>query len=181
MEHSDAGRRTVRHHYRMLAVSLTIMYVAMFAMIWSAGKFVQNINPLYMALVMCAPMGIVMLLTMGSMYSSRELNVALHFVFAIVFVAPLAGIRAQSLVGDNQFVRSMIPHHSGALLMCERAKLSGPEIVSLCGRIVQSQTDEIAPMRSSHAGDRRALRVDERALSPHMAASLQRWPLRLAV
>ena len=34
----------MRHHYRMLALNLTIsmviMYVAMFAMIWSSGEFI---------------------------------------------------------------------------------------------------------------------------------------------
>jgi uncharacterized protein (DUF305 family) len=26
----------------------------------------------------------------------------------------------QGAVGDDQFLRSMIPHHSGAILMCEQ-------------------------------------------------------------
>jgi len=145
------NRQTVRHHYRMLAlnlmISLVIMYLAMFAMIWSSGEFIQNINFFYMALVMWAPMAIAMLLTMGSMYPNGRLNLLLYGGFAVVFMASFAAIRAQAAVGDRQFLRSMIPHHSGAVLMCERAKLSDPEIVSLCGRIIQSQTEEIAEMK----------------------------------
>ena len=102
-----------RHHYMMLgvnlAISLLIMYVAMFAMIWSWGEFIQNVNFFYMALVMWAPMAAVMLLTMKPMYASPRLNVLLYALFAIVFLLSFAGIRAQALVGDKQFLSSMIP------------------------------------------------------------------------
>jgi uncharacterized protein (DUF305 family) len=131
-----------------LMLSLLIMYLAMFAMIWSRGEFIQNINFLYMALVMWAPMAAVMLLTMRPMYRNVRLNIILHAVFALVFVLSLAGIRAQALVGDEQFVRSMIPHHSGAVLMCQRAKITDPEIEQLCGNIIRSQTEEIAQMKA---------------------------------
>ena len=144
-----------RHHYRMLGVnliaSLVIMYVAMFAMIWSWGEFIQNINFFYMALVMWAPMAAVMLLTMKGMYANRRLNLALYALFAIAFVASLYGIRAQALVGDRQFLRSMIPHHSGAILMCERALLRDSEIRSLCTQIIRAQQEEIAQMKAIRA------------------------------
>ena len=137
--------------YMMLAVnlglSLLVMYVAMFAMIWSWGEFIQNVNFFYMALVMWAPMGAIMLATMGGMYRKRKLNAALYVAFAAIFVLSLVGIRQQSLVGDDQFLRSMIPHHSGAILMCEEAKLTDPEIRQLCGEIIQAQKDEIAQMK----------------------------------
>jgi uncharacterized protein (DUF305 family) len=42
----------------------------------------------------------------------------------------------------------MIPHHSGAILMCEQASLSDREIVELCGKIVQAQKEEIAQMQA---------------------------------
>jgi uncharacterized protein (DUF305 family) len=32
----------------------------------------------------------------------------------------------------------MIPHHSGAILMCEQSNLTDPEIISLCDEIVQT-------------------------------------------
>ena len=41
----------------------------------------------------------------------------------------------------------MIPHHSGAILMCEEAKLTDPEIRQLCGEIIQAQKDEISQMK----------------------------------
>ena len=145
--HHEGGSKP----YMMLAVnlglSLLVMYLAMFAMIWSWGEFIQNVNFFYMALVMWAPMGAIMLATMGGMYRNRKLNAALYVAFAAFFVLSLVGIRQQSLVGDDQLLRSMIPHHSGAILMCEEAKLTDPEIRQLCGEIIQAQKDEIAEMK----------------------------------
>ena len=148
-------RTMMRHHYRMLALnlglSLVIMYVAMFAMIWRGREFVQNLNFLYMALVMWAPMAIVMLLTMKAMYPIKRLNTALYLGFALVAVLSFVAIRDQTIVGDRQFVRSMIPHHSGAILMCERAAFRDPEIRRLCfgpQGIVKSQEREIAQMEA---------------------------------
>jgi len=57
-------------------------------------------------------------------------------------------MRTQAAVGDKGFLRSMIPHHSGAILMCEQAKLTDPEIVALCTGIVRSQAQEIAQMEA---------------------------------
>ena len=42
----------------------------------------------------------------------------------------------------------MIPHHSGAILMCEQASITDPEIVKLCRDIVESQKKEIAQMEA---------------------------------
>jgi uncharacterized protein (DUF305 family) len=42
----------------------------------------------------------------------------------------------------------MIPHHSGAILMCEEASIRDPEVVALCGRIIKSQSTEIDEMEA---------------------------------
>ena len=151
-QHGVMNKDMEQHHYKMLAInlglSLIIMYVAMFAMIWSWGEFIQNVNFFYMALVMWAPMSIVMMLTMRSMYRNAKLNAALYALFALVLILSFVGIRQQSLVGDRQFLRSMIPHHSGAILMCEEAKLADAEIKQLCGDIITSQKAEIAQMKA---------------------------------
>jgi uncharacterized protein YacL len=141
----------MRSHYVMfglnLGISLVIMYFVMFTMIYSVGEFFNNLNMFYMALMMAAPMGILMLLLMGSMYSNRKLNLLLHAGLALIFILAFIGMRAQAVVGDRQFLRSMIPHHSGAILMCERAALRGAEIKSLCGNIIEGQKQEIDQMK----------------------------------
>ena len=139
-------------HYIMLLINvvlgLVIMYLAMFAMIASGNEFFNNINMFYMALMMAAPMGPIMILTMSSMYQHQAMNIAFHVAFAPVFFAAFFAIRQQALVGDRQFLRSMIPHHSGAILMCRQATLTNPELRTLCGNIIRSQAEEIAQMKS---------------------------------
>ena len=141
----------VRHHYKMLglnlAVSLVIMYFVMFTMIYSVAEFFNNLNMFYMALMMVSPMAMLMLMMMASMYANKKPNLLLHLGFALLFILAFAGMRTQALVGDRQFLRSMIPHHSGAILMCERSTVSDPEIASLCGEIIKSQKAEIAQMK----------------------------------
>ena len=55
-------------------------------------------------------------------------------------------MRQQTAIGDVQFLRSMIPHHSGAILMCRQSDLSDAEIKKLCDQIVASQREEISQM-----------------------------------
>lgn len=152
--HGQMNQEMMRKHYTMLAVnlglSLLIMYVAMFAMIWSGAQFIQNINFFYMALIMWAPMAIVMMLTMSMMFMNKTLNMILYAAFAVLFLLSFWAIREQGLVGDEQFVRAMIPHHSGAILMCNRASIRDAEVRELCFKpngIVDSQTREIDQMK----------------------------------
>lgn len=150
--HGMTDHDMTRKHYGMLglnlAISLAIMYFVMFAMIYTWGEFFQNINFFYMALMMWAPMGSLMLLTMGMMYPNKTLNMALHAAFALIFILSTIGIREQGLVGDSQFLRSMIPHHSGAILMCEKAAIRDPAIKQLCEEIIVAQKTEIAQMKA---------------------------------
>jgi uncharacterized protein (DUF305 family) len=41
----------------------------------------------------------------------------------------------------------MIPHHAGAILMCEQADLTDAAILELCRQIVDSQEAEIRQMK----------------------------------
>ncbi len=139
-------------HYRKLfinlAISMVAMYLVMFAMIDGMADFYNNVNMLYMALMMVAPMAILMLLMMGSMYQNRKLNIVLYITFAGLFVGAFAFTRAQTFVGNEQFLRSMIPHHSGAILMCRESAITDREIAALCDTIVKSQREEIEHMKS---------------------------------
>ncbi len=142
----------MRHHYRMLGlnllVSLVVMYFVMFTMIYSLSEFFNNLNMFYMAVMMAAPMGILMLLMMGEMYADKRLNTIIYAGCALLFILAFAGMRTQALVGDRQFLRSMIPHHSGAILMCGQASIKDPELKSLCGNIITSQKQEIDQMKA---------------------------------
>ena len=147
----DKMMMSMKTPYRSLAVNLAIsgiiMYLVMFTMINTTGEFYNNLNFFYMTLMMLAPMAILMLLMMGSMYPNRTLNTAIYAAVAGIFILSFAAIRTQALIGDDQFLRSMIPHHSGAILMCRGASLTDPELVALCGRIKTSQAEEVAQMK----------------------------------
>ena len=151
IEHGTSSTDMSRKHYLMFGLNLlastVVMYFVMFTMIWSYDEFFNNLNMFYMALMMATPMGVLMLLMMGSMYSNRRLNAELCAVFVVAFALSFFAMRDQAVVGDQQFLRSMIPHHSGAILMCERAHLHDPEIRSLCAGIVEGQRQEIEQMK----------------------------------
>jgi uncharacterized protein (DUF305 family) len=131
-----------------LAIDFVVMYLVMYTMIATLGHFRFNLNNAYMTLMMVAPMALVMLHSMRSMYPSGRANLAITLSAVLVFVLCFAGMRWQAGVGDSEFLRSMIPHHSGAILMCREATLTDPELVALCGDIVKSQTREIAQMEA---------------------------------
>lgn len=130
------------------AISGVIMYGVMFVMIDRLSSYYNNLNTLYMTFMMVAPMVVLMILAMGHMFPSKRLNALLLGGCAVVFFGGFALIRTQATIGDYQFLRSMIPHHSGAVLMCEQASLSDPKIVALCRQIIKSQREEIAQMEA---------------------------------
>ena len=128
-------------------VSGVIMYLVMFVMIDGLGSFYNNLNMLYMTLMMATPMIVLMILAMPGMFPGRALNIALLAGSAVVFLGSFALIRTQTTIGDREFLRSMIPHHSGAILMCKEASLRDPEVVALCREIIRSQRQEIDQMK----------------------------------
>lgn len=148
--HGKKNDHSHGHAYLMLwvnmALSLGVMYIVMFSMIDGWGDFRNNLNMFYMAVTMWAPMGIFMLATMPGMYPNRTANLALFVLFAALTAGSFWATRAQTLIDDRQFIDSMVPHHSGAILMCREANLSDAELLSLCGEITKAQRREIDQM-----------------------------------
>jgi uncharacterized protein (DUF305 family) len=102
----------------------------------------------YMTLMMVAPMVVAMILAMRHMFPSKVANSALIVGSIAVFLGSFALIRTQTTIDDRAFTRSMIPHHSGAILMCQEASLADPELKTLCGEIVEGQRREIDQMKA---------------------------------
>lgn len=96
---------------------------------------------------MTAPMLIIEIALMGSMYMDKKLNLVIVATSSIVLIALFLFIRQQSAVSDKQFLRSMIPHHASAILMCEKTDIQDPEIKELCKSIISSQQEEIDQMQ----------------------------------
>ena len=55
--------------------------------------------------------------------------------------------RYQTFVGNEKFLKSMIPHHSMAIHICTEASITDPEIENLCDEIIKSQRQEIRRMK----------------------------------
>ena len=150
--HAGRGRHAGMNHYGRLAVmmviSFLVMYALMYAMVDRFANVYGSINQFYMAGLMAAPMLIIELLLMAGMYPDRRLNLIFGVAAAAFMLACWFGIRNQWGVGDRQFIRSMIPHHAGAILMCERNHLKNPELKQLCHDIVASQRAEVEQMKA---------------------------------
>jgi hypothetical protein len=156
MEHGSDHKG--QNHYGRLAIELTldfiVMYLVMYTMIATLRHFHFNLNNLYMTLMMVAPMTIIMLVSMRTMFPSQRLNGLVIAGAAAVFLLSFVGMRTQAGIGNSEFLRAMIPHHSGAILMCEKASITDPEIVALCQDITKSQRAEIAQMEAILARQR---------------------------
>ena len=50
---------------------------------------------------------------------------------------------------DRHFIEGMIPHHEGAVFMCNVAlpKLEHPELTAMCGSIIASRKAQVAQMK----------------------------------
>lgn len=147
-----AGESKKQNHYRLLlamtAVSFVAMYGLMYAMVDSLANVHHNLNQVYMAGLMAAAMVLIELLVMRGMYEDRKLNAIIGGVAVLALIGFWLFIRQQTAIGDRQFMNSMIPHHAAAILMCEQAPISDPEVRRLCGGIVSSQRAEIAQMKA---------------------------------
>jgi uncharacterized protein (DUF305 family) len=142
------------HYGRLLLMALlsfASMYVLMYAMVNAFANVYANLNQFYMAGLMAAPMVVIELALMGAMYGDRRKNVVILAVSLTLLITFWTFIRQQTAITDRQFLRSMIPHHAGAILMCQEAPIRDPEIKRLCGAIISSQQSEIDQMKAKLA------------------------------
>lgn len=152
MQSMHEGKHGAKGHYGrllgMTALSFLTMFVLMYAMVDRFSNVYANLNQAYMAGLMAAPMAILELILMRSMYPDARRNAVIIVVTLVVMALCWVFIRQQSAISDRQFLKSMIPHHAGAVLMCEQNKLKDPELIRLCQEILSSQRAEILLMKS---------------------------------
>ncbi|MEP7764308.1 DUF305 domain-containing protein [Sanguibacter sp. 25GB23B1] len=129
-----------------MVLSLTVMFFLSFTQTRTWDHVHLNLSNFYISLTMIGSMGLIMLLVMWPMYENKRLNLGLLGIFVLVLVGGFALARTETFVGDREFLSSMIPHHSRAILVCQEADLSDPEIIELCEQIISTQRDEITQM-----------------------------------
>lgn len=152
MEAMHKGKHEMKGSYGrlmlMTALSFTAMFILMYAMVDRFANVYANFNQVYMAGLMAAPMVLIEMTLMRSMYPNAKLNGVIIVSTLLVMILCWVSIRQQSAISDRQFLKSMIPHHAGAVLMCEENKLKDPQLIRLCQEIITSQQAEILLMKS---------------------------------
>lgn len=138
------------HTYGKLAVTLiisfVIMYLVMFLNMDKIEDYHTSITRIYMTFLMISPMAILMILRMKMMYKNRKINVAIIISSVVIFVFSLIGLRTQTPVGDIQYMKAMIPHHSSAIMTSKNANIKDAEVRKLADSIIKSQEKEINQM-----------------------------------
>lgn len=130
----------------MLIISFLIMYTVMFLNIDKISDYHTSATRIYMAILMVAPMAVVMMLLMGKMYHNKKLNTSIVIGSIILFAVVLAALRTQTPISDVQYMKAMIPHHSSAVMVSKHANIKDPEVRELADSIIASQEREITQM-----------------------------------
>ncbi len=139
------------HYGRLLimtVLSYISMYVLMYAMVDTFANVYSSFNQFYMAGLMTAPMVVIEILLMWAMYQNKRANLMIVAAGILALGVFFVLIRQQTAISDTQFLRSMIPHHAGAILMCENAPIKDAELKQLCMAIISSQRSEINQMKA---------------------------------
>ncbi|WP_226698761.1 DUF305 domain-containing protein [Qipengyuania gaetbuli] len=133
--------------FAMIATSIVTMFVLKYSNIYEADHAFFSQTRMWMALMMGMAMIVIMLGFMWGMYKTFATKI-------IVMVAAVAGFflflflaRSQSTVGDEAWMKAMIPHHSIAVLTSRRAEISDPRVRKLADSIIEAQVMEIAEMK----------------------------------
>lgn len=132
----------------MIVTSVVVMYALTYLNTYQLDHVDWSQTRLWMALLMGAAMAVIMLAYMWKMYSNRLANLGIIAGAVIVFVGALALVRTQATVGDVDYMRAMIPHHSIAVLTSTNAQISDPRVRELADGIIETQVREIAQMKA---------------------------------
>jgi len=132
----------------MIATSTMVMYGLMYLNTYQSDHLFYSQTRLWMALLMGAVMAVIMLGFMWTMYKRRAVNLAIIAGAIAVFAGSLFLVRSQALVGDVDYMRAMIPHHSIAVLTSTNANIRDARVRELADDIIAAQVREIDAMKS---------------------------------
>ncbi len=84
---------------------------------------------------------------MWGMYRPETVKLIVLAFSILGGVALLTVNRSQALIGDIDFMKAMIPHHSIAINNARKADIRDPRVRYLADRITRDQVKEIVEMR----------------------------------
>ena len=131
----------------MIATSTFIMFFLMYQLVYSFDHAMFSLNRLIASLLMGCVMAVVMLSFMWSMYKGMGTKIAVLVLASLFAVILLFANRSQLLIGDVNFMKSMIPHHSIAINNARAASINDPRVRKLADQIIEAQVLEIAEMK----------------------------------
>lgn len=132
----------------MMCISFVIMYLVMFLNMDRAEHYHTSATRIYMAVLMVAPMALVMIGMMGDMYPNKRTNMFIMLGSIALFVVTFVALRTQTPISDVQYMKAMIPHHSSAIMTSKNANIQDPEVRKLADSIIASQEREIRQMEA---------------------------------
>ena len=131
----------------MIVTSTVVMYLLTYTNLFEVGHAHFSLERLYMAVLMGSAMAIIMLGFMwGMMYRNTKVNVAIVVGALVVGAAAFTASQMQTFVGDERYMKAMIPHHSIAILTSERSDLDDVRVQKLAQGISRTQVKEIKQM-----------------------------------
>jgi peptidoglycan/LPS O-acetylase OafA/YrhL len=133
--------------YIMLALSFVLMYVIMFLNVDDPSHIYINMTRFYMTLLMVCAMAVLMVAMMPVMYANKKKNTIIITSSAVVFILAFAGVHKQAGIGDTQYMKGMIPHHSIAIMTSQNAHIKDARVRKLADGIIKTQKKEIAEMK----------------------------------
>ena len=131
----------------MIATSVIAMFFLMYQLVYSFEHATFSLTRLVSSLVMGGVMTLIMLGFMWKMIEGVAVKAAVLVGAVVVGVAILAINRDQTLIGDEDFMKSMIPHHSIAINNARKSDIRDPRVGRLADEIIESQVREIAEMQ----------------------------------
>ncbi len=131
----------------MIATSTVAMFGLMYLNTYAFEHVFWSETRAWMALLMGAVMAVIMLSFMLSMYQKKRINIAIYIGSLVVFALTLWLVRSQATVGDAEYMKAMIPHHSIAIMTSERAQITDPRVRKLADEIIAAQRREISEMK----------------------------------
>jgi hypothetical protein len=117
---------------------------------------------------------------MWKMIEGVAIKAAVLIGAVVVGIAILAINRDQTLIGDEAFMKSMIPHHSIAINNARKSDIRDPRVRRLANQIIESQVEEITEMQwllqdidtNGRLGDETLARVPA-VVTPEMRAKIE--------
>jgi FlaA1/EpsC-like NDP-sugar epimerase len=132
--------------FAMILTSMFVMYVIKYFNTYELSHVYWSDTRFFMLLVMGGAMAIVMLAFMLGMYQNKKKNTLIFGGGMLLAILGVYLTRSQVTVGDDKWMKAMIPHHSIAILTSERAGIKDIRVRKLADDIIKAQRKEIKEM-----------------------------------